>query len=151
MRLPRLLGVPALYVVLMAPSGCGEERQRTEARAFLALYESLDHRQPAAVREEKLSALKQLTLVDVEVKRARDDCVSAHRALLRAEQEHESAAAKLDQAIAKDLKGAPLPVEQAEPIRVSIEQADRSLADARTRFTRCENGARSLSLRFRQR
>jgi hypothetical protein len=151
MRLSRWRGVPAGYMVLAALLGCAEERQRTEARAFLALYETIDHRQPSAVREEKLSALKQLTLVDVEVKRARDDCVSAHRALLRAEHEHESAAVRLDQAIAKDLKGAPLPPDQAEPIRVSIEQADRSLGDARTRFARCENGARSLSLRFGKR
>jgi hypothetical protein len=135
-------------MALAALVACGEGRQRTEARAFLALYESVDYRQPPALREQKLSALKQLTLVDLEVKRARDDCVSAHRALLRAEREHESAAARLDQVIGKDLKGAPLPPEQAEPIRVSIEQADRSLADARARFGRCENAARSLSLRF---
>jgi hypothetical protein len=133
---------------LVALGACGEGRQRSEARAFLALYESLDHRAPGAVREQKLTALKQLTLVDPNVKQARDDCVSAHRALLTSEREHERAAKHLDEAISKHVEGTPLPPAVTEPIRVGIEQADRSLAAARSRFSRCEDAARSLSLRF---
>src|SRR5262245_47087772 len=112
MSLSRLRGVTMGYMAALALVGCGEERQRTEARAFLANYETVDLSQPATVRQQKLSALKQLALVDLEVKRARDDCVSAHRALLRAEREQESAALRLDEAIAKDPKGTPLPPEQ---------------------------------------
>jgi hypothetical protein len=148
MSVSRFPGVLVGYAAVLALVACAEQRQRSEARAFLAVYESLDHRQPAAVREEKLKALKQLTLVDLDVKRARDDCVSAHRALLVSEREHERAASKLDQVVSKNHDGSPLPPELTEPIRVGIEQADRSLQEARTRFSRCETAARSLSLRF---
>ena len=150
MNVFRFRGVLVGYATILLLSAC-EGRERRDAQAFLALYESLDHRAPAAAREQKVSALKQLTLVDPKVKQARDDCVSAHRALLNAESQHEQAAKQLDQAIAKDFEGAPLPASVGEPIRVAIEQADRSLADARNRFLRCEEGARSLSLRFGKR
>lgn len=149
MSLSRFPGVLVGYVVLLLGlAGCGEDRQRREAHAFLSVYETLDHRQPTAVREQKLKALKQLTLVDLDIKRARDDCVSAHRALLISEREHEEAAAQLDKVVAKHAEGSPLPTSETEPIRVGIEQADRSLQEARTRFSRCETAARSLSLRF---
>ena len=138
-------------LVMVLAAGCGGDRQRSEAQAFLALYESLDHRQPVAVREQKLTALKQLTLVDLDVKRARDDCVSAHRALLTSETANEAAKSRLDEVISKHLEGSPLPPELTEPIRVGVEQAERSLKEARSRFARCEEEARSLSLRFGKR
>jgi hypothetical protein len=130
-------------------SGCGgDNRLRSEARAFLTLYESLDHREKPAVRELKLRSLAALVLTEPLVKQARDACMAAHKALLTSEREHEEAARKLDQAIADNTSGAPLPVQATEQIRQGIDQADRSLSAARGLFQRCESQARSLSLRF---
>ena len=135
-------------LVFAALAGCGDHRLRAEARAFLGLYESIDHRQSAAIRELKLTALEALVVTEPDVKHARDECVAAHRALLSSEREHEQAALKLDEAIAQTEEGAPLPAATTELIRKGIDHADQSLSSARSLFERCENQARSLSLRF---
>jgi hypothetical protein len=147
----RFLAVFAGYLALAALAGCRQGRDRSDAQAFLAVYETLDHRAPAPLREKKLALLEELTLVDPVVKQARDDCVSAHRALLTAERQHDSAAGQLDKAISKHLEGSPLPAEEGEPIRVALEQANSALTDARDRFASCESAARGLSLRFGKR
>jgi len=130
-------------------SGCDkDERLRSEARAFLASYEAIDFRAPAAEREAKLSALEKLTFLTEDVQKARTDCVSAHRALLAAEKGHEHAAKRLDEALVNAEAAEPLDPSTTQSIRAEIESADRELAQARERFTTCENEARSLSLRF---
>jgi hypothetical protein len=134
--------------VLLAGFACGEDRLRSESRAFLSLYEVIDHRQPAQIRELKLAALGSLVLTEPDVKKARDECVAAHRALLSAEREHEQAATQLDRAIAQNDNGGPLPAATTELIRQGIDHAEQSLTKARGLFERCENQARSLSLRF---
>lgn len=130
-------------------AGCDrEERTRAEARTFLALYEVTDHRAPIAERERKLAQIEQLTLTDPAIAGTRDECVGAHRALIRGERENEQAAAQLDRALSAQPDGGPLDPQQAEHIRAGIVQAERSVGDARARFERCEEQARSLSLRF---
>lgn len=137
-------------VAALALLGCDgrEERQRAEARTFLALYEATDHRAPVPERERKIEQLAQLGLSDELVQKARDECVSAHRTLVAAERENERAASQLDRAIAASPGGAALAPEDTVRIGEGIKQAERSLSDARTRFERCEAQARSLSLRF---
>src|SRR3954466_3429698 len=78
--------------LLLAGLGCGDDRLRGESRAFLRLYEVIDHRQPAQIRELKLAPLGWLVLTEPDVKKARDECVAAHRALLRPEREQRKAA-----------------------------------------------------------
>ncbi len=146
--LARLLWLALLVLGL----GCDRDaRTRAEARTFLSVYESIEHGAPLAERERKIAQLEQLTLSDEGVRRARDDCVGAHRALARAEREHEQAARELEKAIAAQPDGAPLPAGETERIRGGIEQAERSLGDARGRFQRCEQEVRDLSLRYAQR
>lgn len=125
-----------------------EGRTRAEAHTFLALYAATDHRAPVAERERKIQQLEQLSLSDETVKKARDECVGAHRALLTAERQNEQAAGQLDKAIAGQPSGAALPVADTASIRAGIEAAEASLGDARGRFEKCETQARSLSLRF---
>lgn len=137
-----------LGLVLAAALGCSDDRLRSESRAFLSLYEVIDHRQAAQIRELKLAALEALVLTEPDVKKARDECVAAHRALLSSEREHEQAAAELDRAIAKNGDGGPLPSATTEQIRKGIDHAEQSLTKARSLFGGCENQARSLSLRF---
>lgn len=134
--------------LLLMLVGCSGDRQRTEARALLALYEGIDHREPAATREPKIKKLSELTLTDDLVSKARSECVSAHQALLTAERQHEAAARELDKALEKSEGGEPLPPAVTVEIQHGIDKADSSLTDARIRFERCENQVRSLSLRF---
>jgi hypothetical protein len=125
-----------------------DDRVRAEAHTFLAVYRATDHRAPIAERERKIVQLEQLTLSEEVVQRARDQCVGAHRALVRAELENETAASQLDKAIAAQPDGGALLAVDTQRIRTGIEQAASSVADARTRFEKCESQARSLSLRF---
>jgi hypothetical protein len=135
-------------LLIVAAMACGDRRVRTEARAFLARFEALDHREKAAVRETKLVALEQLVLTEPEVVSARMHCVEGHQALLSSERAHEHAAQQLDRALAASPDGAPLSPQATEQIRVEIEQADQALGRARANLRQCENEARGLSLRF---
>jgi hypothetical protein len=138
-----------VFALLGGSAGCDREgRTRAEARTFVALYEATDHRAPIAERERKLVQLEQLTLTEPLVSEARDVCVGAHRALIRAERENEQAAGQLDKALIAAPDGGALEPAESERIRAGIVQAERSVGDARTRFGRCEEQARSLSLRF---
>jgi hypothetical protein len=132
--------------------GCDREgRTRAEARTFLALYEATDHRAPVPERERKVAQLEQLTLTDQVVREARDECVAAHRSLISAEHSNDKAGKQLDEALAGHPQGEALPENATVGIRAGIEQAERALVDARTRFERCEAGARDLSLRYAER
>lgn len=149
MRLPRFSKFLAMCALCAATAGCDrEDRVRAEAHTFLALYRATDHRAPIAERERKIVQLEQLTLSEEVVRAARDQCVGAHRALVRAELENETAAGQLDKAIAAQPDGGSLLAADTLRIRAGIEQAASSLADARTRFEKCEAQARGLSLRF---
>ena len=144
-----MLDLRMVLVLALALAGCDREgRVRAEARTFLALYEATDHRASVAERERKVAQLEQLALSEVVVGKARDECVAAHRALIRAERENEVASGQLDRALAAQPAGAPLPVEETARIRGEITKAEQSLTDARARFERCEQQARTLSLRF---
>lgn len=134
--------------VLLAGTGCGDRRLRSEARALLKAYEGLDHRQKAAEREQRLSQLRLLVLVEPEVVQARDHCVAGHTALLRSERSHEEAGRKLDEALAQNTDGAPLAAEATREIRAQIEAAETALSNARVSLRQCENEVRGLSLRF---
>lgn len=145
-------GCAAAYgfaLVLVTSAACNrEDRVRAEAHTFLALYRATDHRAPIAERERKVEQLEQLTLSEEAVRSARDQCVGAHRALIRAERENEAAAGQLDRAIAAQPDGGALMAADTQRIRAEIDRAEGSLTDARGRFERCEAQARTLALRF---
>jgi hypothetical protein len=142
------LGLVSILLLITLMACGGDRRLRSESRAFLALYDALDHRQKADVREQKLSALRLLVLVEPEVIKARDHCVAGHTALLRSEHSHEEAARKLDEALMQSPDGKPLPPQASQQIRVQLEQAESALTNARGSLRRCEIEARGLSLRF---
>ena len=149
LTLARVGFVSFVMVAVGLTSACDREgRTRAEARTFLALYEVTDHRAPIAERERKLGQIEQLTLTDPAIARTRDECVEAHRALIRGERGNEQAAAQLDRALVAQPDGGGIDPEDAQRIRAGIVQAERSVGDARERFERCEEQARSLSLRF---
>src|SRR5262245_26405836 len=113
--------LPWLLLGLTAALGCDREgRVRAEARTFLALYEATDHRASLPERERKIVQPEQLTLSDEAVRRARDECVGAHRALVEAERANEHAAGQLDRAIAAQPEGGPLAASDTVTIRAGI-------------------------------
>jgi hypothetical protein len=142
---PRLV---LAFVLAVAAPACGDRRVRAEARAFLASYEAIDHREKPEARETKLLLLEQLVLTEPEVVNARTHCVEGHKALLSSERGQEHAAQRLDREVAASPNGAPLSAQATEQIRLEIEQADQALARARANLRQCENEARGLSLRF---
>lgn len=152
-RITSATGVLLGATLLTLPTGCGdrEERVRAEARGFLTLYEATDHRSPIPERERKVAQLEQLSLSDEAVRKARDQCVEAHRTLIRAERENEDASGLLEKAVSAQVGGEPLPVEEAERIRARLTAAEGSISESRKRFEQCESDTRSLSLRFGKR
>jgi hypothetical protein len=147
-RLAKVTFVIGVALSCLGTSACGDGRLRSEARAFLTRYDAIDHREKAALREQKVHALEQLVLTEPEVLKARQHCVDGHSALLASERTHEHAAEQLDRAVAASPHGAPLSAQATEQIRAEIEQADTALARARENLRECENLARGLSLRF---
>lgn len=138
-----------IVLALGQVAACDREgRVRAEARTFLALYEATDHRAPIAERERKVKQMEQLALSEEAVRAARDECVAAHKVLIDAERQNEHASRELDNVLATQPAGEPLPSEEIARIRAEIQTAEGSLSDARKRFERCETQARSLDLRF---
>lgn len=152
-RITSATGVLLGATLLTLPAACGdrEERVRAEARGFLTLYEATDHRAPIPERERKVAQLEQLALSDEAVRKTRDECVEAHRTLIRAERENEDASGLLEKAVSAQVGGEPLPVAEAERIRARLTAAEGSIAESRKRFEQCESDTRSLSLRFGKR
>jgi DNA polymerase III delta prime subunit len=145
----KFLASCGLALALVTGAGCNrDDRVRAEAHTFLALYKATDHRASIAERERKIAQLEQLTLSEEAVRTARDQCVGAHRALIRAERENETASGELERAVAAQPDGGSLMAADTLRIRAEIERAEGSLTDARGRFEKCEAQARTLSLRF---
>ncbi len=126
-------------------------RERSEARRFLASYGALDHRDAMDEREREVTDLAALPLHSPIVMKARDACVSAHRALLEAERAQERAAGALEKALASRPDGEALSKQQAAQVQQSITAAETALSGARTRFAPCETDARDLALRYAER
>jgi len=141
-----------LLIVSAAFAGCDRDaRARAEAHTFLALYGATDHRASVEERERKITQMEQLSISTEAVRTARDECVGAHRTLIAAERENETASAALDKALRDLPKGESLPENETTRIRAGIDKASNSLNDARGRFDKCETQVRSLSLRFGER
>jgi hypothetical protein len=148
----RWIPAAALVVSLLA-SGCTdrEDRIRAEARSLLTMYEATSHRAPLDERERKITQLSQLAISDAPLRKTRDLCVEAHRALVRAERENDVASSQLEKALAAQNDGGPLPAEQVETIRNSIASAERAIGASRGSFEQCESEIRTLSLRYGER
>lgn len=133
--------------------GCDSEaeRLRDDSRRFLALYEAIDYRAHAALREPKVEALAQVPLADETVRQTRDLCVDAHRILLREERAQEEHAAEIESAIAKQTDGGPLDAATIARLQARLKESELGLSRAREQLKTCESQARSLGLRFGKR
>jgi hypothetical protein len=131
-------------VALVSAGGC-EGAERNEAQLLLARLARVEDDGPVALRRRALDEVSRLGLAAPEVVRVRDACVRAHDALLTAEQEQESAKSALERATTT---GAQLAPDAAERIAASIARSDEAIARSRALFPACQDGQRSLALRF---
>jgi hypothetical protein len=138
-------------ILLVAGSVACAGRETEEARAFLSAYEAIDHRDPEPVRAPRVEALAKLVLTSPKVQKTRDECVKAHRLLLDAEGAQERAASALEEAVRGTPGAEPMAPARTFAIQSVISAAERALAEARQRFTTCEQEARDLSLRYGRR
>ncbi len=139
----RLLAV-ALGLAAVLGAGC-EDAERNEAQLLLDRLARVEDDGPVALRRRALDSVGRLGLAAPEVVRVRDACVRAHDALLTAEQEQEGARAALERATAS---GAQLAPDAAERIAGAIARSDQAIARSRALFPACQDGQRSLALRF---
>lgn len=132
------------FVAVTLLGGCSDN-ERNEAQLLVDRLERIEEDSPIAVRQRELASVRRLGLSAEEVVRVRDACVLAHDALLTAEAEQQSARTALERATGA---GAELPAADAERIAAAIERSDRAIAQSRELFPACQEGKRSLTLRF---
>jgi hypothetical protein len=139
------VSLPCLGLVALLGAGGCEGAERNEAQLLLARLARVEDDGPVALRRRALDEVGRLGLAAPEVVRVRDACVRAHDALLTAEQEQESAKSALERATTS---GAQLAPDAAERIAASIARSDEAIARSRALFPACQDGQRSLALRF---
>ncbi|MCB9667092.1 MAG: hypothetical protein H6715_03110 [Myxococcales bacterium] len=102
---------------------------------------------PIRQRREQLSRLRALEVRHSEVKSALESCLSAHDALLTAEEEQARAQHALDGALGGN-HARSFSSDEASRLNKMIQRSDENVARARALFPDCHAGARSLTLRY---
>ena len=125
-----------------------DERQRSDARAFLGLNGAVDYRSSEGEREKRVADLERLLLTDPSVMRTRDLCVSGHREMARQRQAQEANANEIDRVIAAKPDGSPLDSSVVARLQGKLSESEQGLERAREQLRTCEEQARALSLRF---
>lgn len=73
-----------IIVLFFALSGCREQDAQNEARLFLERYDNVG-RGDDDNRAERVERLRELPILDDEVRRVRDRCVEVQRSVIRAQ------------------------------------------------------------------
>ena len=146
MTTPRPLGALVLALALAA---CDDGRARNEAMLFLDRYQIIEIDQPFEERRPLVEGLERLAISDVDVDRARDACVEAHRSLLDAEERHASARHELVEAVGAE--GAEVPPEVAARIETAIDESNAAIERSPALFSTCYAEVRALEGRFHRR
>lgn len=140
------IALAGLWLGVAVMLGACEDRARNEAMLFLTRYDALDLDAPIEERRTALSALRGLTLSNEDVVSARDACVSAYDAEIRAEDQHADATALLLQASSGGADA--VPTEAAARIEAAIQESQEAIETTRRLFPRCEHEARALRVRY---
>lgn len=128
---------------------CGDDRVRNEAMLFLDRYDQVDMHTPTAERRPLVEGLRDLSLVTPDVVHARDACVSAHMALVEAEERHEAARTELIEASEGGER--PLEMDAAARIEAAINESNEAIERSPALFERCYREVRGLEGRFHRR
>lgn len=135
-----------VFVALATPvAGCGDS-DRNEAMLFLTRYDALDLGAPIEERRAAIAALRGLVLTSEPVMHARDACVEAYSAEIRAEDRHAEATAELLRASSGGAEE--VPTEARARIEAAIQDSQDAIEATRELYPRCQRAARDLRLRY---
>jgi hypothetical protein len=130
--------------VMVSFAGCRTERD--EARILFDRLDAVDVQLDHAARAPRVDDLQALSLEEAQLARMRDDCVAAHRALIEAEAQQQTARKALSRAEAQT-EGSLDPAEAARLTEV-IGRSQEAYERAKALFPACERHKRSLAMRF---
>lgn len=141
-------GVVVAALILVFSACSGEKTSRTQAQALLERISSLDIEASFEIRERQLRDLEVLPLRDPQLAAVRDQCLAAHRGLLRAEVEQDAASSALESAAAQ-YGDAGIPPVETEAIAARIRKSSDSLAEAQHALPDCDRRTLDLVKRAR--
>lgn len=144
----RLASLLALVLGLSSCS-CDDERTRNEAMLFLDRFEDVDVDDPLEERRTAIQSIHDLALTDPTVIAARDTCVTAHEAMIEAEDQHAIANHLFVESSSAGEHE--VPPEIAAQIDAAITHSDEAIARSRELFPRCNSAVNQLERRFHRR
>jgi len=116
---------------------------------FLDRFEDVDVDDPLEDRRTAIQAIHELALTDASVVAARDACVTAHEALIEAEDQHAIANHLFVESSSAGEHDVPADV--AAQINAAITHSDDAIARSRELFPRCTSAVSQLERRFHRR
>lgn len=138
-----------IAITLLASCACDDSTTRNEAMLFIDRFEDVDVDDPLEQRRAAIASIRGLALTDATVIATRDQCVTAHEALIEAEDQHDIARHMLvESSGAGEREVAP---EIAAQINAAIEHSDEAIARSRELFPRCTRAMSQLERRFPRR
>lgn len=136
----------ALGLIAFVVVGCTTET-RLQAQRIVKISAKIDPALPAAMRQPHIDALGKLPLSDKMLKRVRDMCVKAHRALVVAELEHDRAMASFKSAELDSGSESKFTAEKIAALEKMLSKSNRSLASAQKLLPACQSRLRDLRLK----
>jgi hypothetical protein len=142
-----LSSVAIVAAVILATRGCGTASDgRNDAMLFLDRVDGLEVDDPLEERRTRVRVLTELPISSSRVDAARDVCVAAHSALIRAEDLH--AQARADLARASHDGSVQVSTDMALEIETAITESDEAIQSSRDLFPRCTQAIRALETRY---
>jgi hypothetical protein len=139
----------ALLLSLVSSCSCDDEQARNEAMLFLDRFQDIDVDDELEERRTAIAGIHDLALTDATVIAARDTCVTAHEALIEAEDQHAVANHLFVESSAAGEHE--VPAEVAAQINAAIEHSDEAIARSRELFPRCTSAVSQLERRYHRR
>jgi hypothetical protein len=136
-------------VVLLSGCECSDAQARNDAMLFLDRFDDIDVDTPLEERRTQVEAIRQLALTDETVLQTRDLCVSAHQALIDAEDQHALARHLLVES--GGTTETDVPPEAAARISTAIDESNEAIERSRELFPRCTREVNALERRFHRR
>lgn len=137
-----------LVSLLLLPTSCScdDAQARNEAMLFLDRFEQIDVDDPLEERRTAIQAIQDMALTDETVISARDTCVTAHQALIEAEDQHQIA----NHLFVESSSAGEHEVSEeiAAQINAAIEHSDEAITRSRELFPRCTSAVSQLERRF---
>lgn len=134
-------------MVVLIALGCDQDERELQ-RELLQRVEAIDVSQAPETRAEQVAALEELPVQRPKLAELQQDCVRAHRLLLRAER-HQARARDALERQAEAMRAGTLEDASAGRLAADLQRSDEALKHATELFRICQQGTRDLALRLR--